>query len=96
MFLKFGTITDDEAAASFDELEAHCQKWLKRWVSTVGANAEEMHDHAVTIAMQLAYEAGVIAAVWGMHRDTLDAALKVGLAAFDKARALQDDADAAR
>ncbi len=93
MFLKFGTITDDDAAACFDDLEGHCQKWLRRAAEDEGASADGMHDRAVTLAMQLAYEAGVVAAVWGMHRDTLDAALKVGLAAFDKAQALQAQSD---
>jgi hypothetical protein len=90
MFLKFGAIPDDEASKAFEALEDHCQSWLRRWVETVGAKPDEMHDYAVTMAMQLAYEAGVMAAVWGMHRDTLDAALKVGLAAFDKAVRLQE------
>jgi hypothetical protein len=95
MFLKFGAVSDDEASASFDGLEAHCQAWLKRCVEAVGPSADAMHDRAVTLTMQLAYEAGVVAAVWGMHRDTLEAALKVGLAAFDKARALQGIDDGA-
>jgi hypothetical protein len=89
MFLKFGTISDEDAATSFDELEAHCQRWLQKGAEVEGATADSMHDRAVTLSMQLAYEAGVVAAVWGMDRATLEAALKIGGAAFDKARALQ-------
>ena len=89
MFLKFGTISDEDAAASFDELEAHCQRWLRKGAEMEGASEDGMHDRAVTLTMQLAYEAGVVAAVWGMERETLEAALKVGVAAFEKARALQ-------
>ncbi len=90
MFLKFGNLPDDEASKSFEALEDLCQSCLRRWVDTVGKKPEEMHDYAVTISMQLAYEAGVVAAVWGMHRDTLEAALKVGIAAYDKAIKLQE------
>jgi|LauGreDrversion4_2_1035121.scaffolds.fasta_scaffold2180267_1 cytochrome P450 len=90
MFLKFGTVTDEEATAAFEDLEATCQKWLRKWATAEGRKPDDMHDYAVTMAMQLAYEAGVMAAVWGLHRDTLDAAMKVGMASFDKACALQD------
>ncbi len=93
MFLKFGAVTDEEANAAFEDLEATCQKWLRRWATAEGRKADDMHDYAVTMAMQLSYEAGVMAAVWGLHRDTLEAAMKVGMASFDKACTLQDSPD---
>ncbi len=89
MFLKFGAITDDESTACFDELEAHCQKWLRRGVTDDEGAASDMHDRAITLAMQLAYEAGVVSAVWGVHREALEAALRLGLAAYDKATTLE-------
>ncbi len=91
MFLKFGNVPDREAQEAFDALETHCETWLRRWVDSLGSTEVEKHDYAVSMAMQLAYQSGVMAAVGGMHRDTLDAALKVGLAAFDEARRIETE-----